>query len=133
MCHSPIAVPEPPTERTDDDHVTEAERRRLYNLGALAQSYPPRGVADLLKRPESQPPWRERPVRERAGLLAVLVVDALLAGIVIAGIATRSVALVLAGAVAFLLVILATAAATIWAETRRARSSGPRSADHKSQ
>ena len=131
MWHSPIAVPkEAPTDGGDDD-ATEAERKRLYNLGALAQSYPPRGVADLLKRPKSQSPWRERSTRERLGLVVVLAVEAVLAGIVIAGVATRSVALVLAGAGALLLLILGTAAATVWAETRRSRSRAPRSADRK--
>jgi hypothetical protein len=113
----------------NDDLRAVAERKRLYNLGALAQSYPPRGVADLVRRPPSRPAWRARPVRERIAICAVLTAEAPLAGVVIVGVATRSVGLVLAGAGAFLILLLGTAAVTVRSELKRVRSDVRRARD----
>jgi uncharacterized membrane protein YphA (DoxX/SURF4 family) len=103
----------------DDAPDAEAERRRLYNLGGLAQSYPPRGVADLLKVPASRATWSERSRRERLQIFAIAAIEVVLAAVVIAGVAARSAALVLAGAGAFLFLLLGTAFLTVRSEMRR--------------
>jgi hypothetical protein len=112
-------VPDDPRAQREDARAAEAQRRRLYNLGALAQSYPPKGVADLFKRPPSAPPWRERPRRERVALCAVLAAETALAGVIVAGVAAHSVALVLLGAGLLLALILGTAAVTVRSELGR--------------
>jgi hypothetical protein len=108
--------PDPPI---DDRSGEDAERRRLYNLGGLAQSYPPRGVADLLRVPASRTTWSERSRRERFQICAILAIEAALAAVVVAGVAAQSAALVLAGACAFLLLLLGTAFLTVRSELRR--------------
>jgi hypothetical protein len=110
----------------DDDPDSDVQRRRRYNLGALAQSYPPKGVASLLQRPESRPAWGERPLRERVGIIAVLAVEAALAGVLIAGVAARSAALVLAASGVFLVLLLGTAAVTVRPEQRRSTAADNR-------
>jgi hypothetical protein len=110
----------------DDEPDEEAERRRLYNLGGLAQSYPPRGVADLLKVPASRATWSERSRRERFQICAILAIETALAAVVIAGVATRSAALVLGGAGAFLFLLLGTAFLTVRSEVRRQVATGQR-------
>jgi hypothetical protein len=109
--------PEPPSVDRDQEH----ERRRLYNLGALAQSYVPRGVVELLKRPASRPEWRARPARERFALYALAVVEAVCAGLLIWGVARSSEALVLAAAAALVTLLLGSAVVAVIAEVRRAK------------
>jgi hypothetical protein len=105
-------VGDEPARRTAIESDEERERRRRASLGALAQSYAPRGLADVLKlspegRARARAQWRARPRRERVWMWAVLAVDAVLMGALFVGVVSRDGALVvIAGGVlvAFMLV-----------------------------
>jgi hypothetical protein len=95
-------------------------RERLYFIGALAQSFVPRGVADLLNLSvKGQVRRRARPLRERVLLYALLAVELACGGVLVWGIATSDVVIVLVGAGAFLVLLLGTAAMTVLSEQRR--------------
>ena len=107
---------------------TEDKRRRdrLYNLGALAQSYVPRGVADLLNlsaegRARARAEWRARPRRERVLPVAVIAAELACMGVLVWGVASRDRALVLAGAGAIVATFIASTALGIALEIRRSK------------
>jgi protein-S-isoprenylcysteine O-methyltransferase Ste14 len=105
---------------------SKEERDRLYNLGALAQSYAPRGLGYLgvskESRTRARSEWRTRPRRERAAIYAVVVAELACLGVIFWGVAKRDGVIVVAGAGAIVVAMLGTAVATIVSELRRAKA-----------
>lgn len=115
---------EPPSTR---DPESAEERERRYNLGALAQSYAPRGLANLPgiskeSRARAWSEWRARPRRQRVGTYAVTVVEFACLGVICWGVAKRDGLIVLAGAGAIVTTMLGTAVVTIVSEVRNAKA-----------
>jgi hypothetical protein len=111
---------------SDHEPDEELERRRRKNLGALAQSYAPRGLADLLKlsaegRARARARWRAQPRWERVGVFVVIALGYTCMGLIVLGAALEDGSLVLAGAAAVVVLMLGTAAVSAGAEMRRAR------------
>lgn len=106
------------------DEPEERRRKRLYNRGALAQSFVPRGVAELLKlddRARARARWRARARGERALLTAIYALETACAAALFVGLMTGSAALLLGSAGGFLTLLVGTAAITVVTELRRAR------------
>jgi len=112
--------------RTAIESDEERERGRRASLGALAQSYAPRGLADVLNlstqgRARARAQWRARPRRERASIWLVLAVEVVLMGALFVGIVSRDGALVVVAAGVLVASIIATAVLSMVAELRRGR------------
>ena len=113
--------------RRKEDAASSEESERLYHLGALAQSYVPRGVADVLNlspegRAKARLQWRAQPRRKRMALHAVLVIEIACLGVITWGVARRDGLIVLVGGGAIVAVMLGTAVATIVSDVRRAKA-----------
>jgi hypothetical protein len=109
------------------DPDDEQERRRRYNIGALAQSYAPRGLADVLNlsaegRARARIQWRARPRWERILLFVVIGVELVCLGVLFWGLARGDGRIVLAGAGGLIALMLTTIAVAMVTETRRART-----------
>jgi hypothetical protein len=118
-------VGDEPRQRADA--APDEERDRLYNLGALAQSYAPRGLANLPgiskeSRTRARAEWRSRRRRERAAIFVLMFVELACLGVIGWGVAKRDGLIVLAGAGAIVAMMLGTAVATIVTEVRRAKA-----------
>jgi hypothetical protein len=103
----------------------DEERERLHQLGALAQSYAPRGLARVLNltpegRARARAAWSAQSRLERMAFFAVLATQFACMGVIVWGVATRDGTIVLAGAAAIVLLMLGTAAVQILVEVRRA-------------
>jgi hypothetical protein len=103
---------------TDREEPDERERRRLYTLGALAQSYAPRGVADLLNaspegRARARANWRAQPRSARITLFLVLAVQLAATGVLVWGVASANRAVVLTAAAVLVCLLIGTTVLSI--------------------
>jgi|tagenome__1003787_1003787.scaffolds.fasta_scaffold20473070_1 hypothetical protein len=120
---------------TADDEDDEQRRKRLYNNAALAQSFVPQGVADLLKlnaqgRAQARAQWRARPRRERALFVGLMVFYGLCGVALFVGLMTANAVVLGSVAIAFFGSFLATTVNTVVAEVRRGRRSAQARREH---
>ena len=116
-------------EHSFDDGSPEYQarkRKRLRNQGALAQSYPPAGLGELLHlspeaRARSRAEWRARPRSQRLGLYALLLWEMIFAFATIGGAVAGNRALVLTGALILIATLIGTAIVAICGEARESR------------
>jgi hypothetical protein len=92
-----VGDPDPDAPESDE----QAERR--YNIGALAQSYAPRGLADVLNlspegRARGRANWRAMPRWQRVALFVFLGMELACGAVLVWGLARESAAIALAGA-----------------------------------
>ena len=115
--------------RSSDDESPEYQarkRKRLRNQGALAQSYPPAGLGELLHlspeaRARASAEWRARPRAQRLGLYALLLWEMIFVIATIGGAVAENRALVLTGALILIATLIATAIVVICGEARESR------------
>ena len=101
-----------------DTGEPEEHRDRVYNLGALAQSYAPRGLADVLNlspegRTQARANWRAQPRWQRVALFVILAMELACAAVLVWGVARESAAIALAGAGSMLAIFVGTTVLSI--------------------
>lgn len=93
-------VGDPDSDASESDEHAE----RLYNLGAFARSYAPRGLADVPTlfsqegRARARADWRAQSRRRRVAVFVIPAVVVACAAVLVWGVARESAAIALAGA-----------------------------------
>jgi hypothetical protein len=96
----------------------EEHRDRVYNLGALAQSYAPRGLADVLNlspegRARARANWLAQPRWQRVALFVIIAMELACAGVLVWGVAQGRASIVLAGAGGLVAILIGTTVLSI--------------------
>ena len=109
---------------------SEEERDRRYNLGAFAQSYAPRGLADLLNlspagRRRARANRAAQPRWERIAMFVILALELACAGLLVWGVARGSAPIVLAAAGGMVAILVGTTALSIVAGIKKSTARRP--------
>jgi hypothetical protein len=118
-------VTSPADEQTEEPDERERSERR-YALGALAQSYAPRGVADLLNltpegRARARKNWQTQSRGARIALFLILGVQVAATSALVWGFASANRTLVLTAAGVLVALVIGTTVTTIIQGIRRPR------------
>jgi hypothetical protein len=109
-----------------NERQNEQERARRYALGALAQSYAPRGLADVLNlsaqgRARARRNWRSQPRSRRFALLVIISVDVIGLGVMVWGFAKGNPWLILTPALVLAAVMVGTTIISVVQGVKRHR------------